>query len=118
MDDDFNTPEAMAVLFRLAKTLNKAREDRHPQAEIIELAQQLKFLGGIVGLLQQNPEHFIQSGATDSALDPVVIEQLINQRQHARATQDYAESDRIRNELTAMGVVLEDSRSGTTWRRA
>jgi cysteinyl-tRNA synthetase len=104
MDDDFNTPEALAALFDLAGRVN-AGERR--------LAGQLRALGGVLGILQRSSEEFFQSG-----LDPTAIEAMIRGREEARKRRDFAEADRIRKELLAQGVVLEDSAAGTTWRRA
>jgi cysteinyl-tRNA synthetase len=103
MDDDFNTPEAVAALFDLAGRVN-AGEKR--------LAPQLRALGGLVGVLQRSAEQFFQGG-----LDPTAIEAMIRGREEARKRRDFAEADRIRGELLARGVVLEDSSRGTTWRR-
>jgi cysteinyl-tRNA synthetase len=104
MDDDFNTPEAVAVLFDLAGRVN-AGEKR--------LAPQLRALGGVVGILRRSAEQFFQGG-----LDASAIEAMIHARVEARKRRDFAEADRIRNELLAKGVVLEDSSRGTTWRRS
>jgi cysteinyl-tRNA synthetase len=104
MDDDFNTPEAVAVLFDLAGRVN-AGEKR--------LAPQLRALGGVVGILRRSAEQFFQGG-----LDASAIEAMIHARVEARKRRDFAEADRIRKELLAKGVVLEDSSRGTTWRRS
>lgn len=116
MDDDFNTPAALAVLFDLAKTINTAKDE----VEASGLAGRLVELGGILGILYQDPVKFLQSGAAASGADDEVakIEALIEQRKQARANKDYAAADAARNELTAMGIVLEDGPNGTTWRRA
>lgn len=108
MDDDFNTPEALAVLFELANQLNREKSET--------TAALLKQLASIVGLLQREPESFLQ-GATEneSALD---IEQMIAARIAAKKDKDYAEADRIRKALAEAGIVLEDTPQGTTWRRA
>ena len=116
MDDDFNTPAALAVLFDLAKAINTAQDE----AEASGLAGRLVELGGILGILYQDPVKFLQSGAAACGADDEVakIEALIEQRKQARANKDYAAADAARNELTAMGIVLEDGPNGTTWRRA
>ncbi len=116
MDDDFNTPAALAVLFDLAKAINTAQNE----TEASGLAGRLVELGGILGILYQDPVKFLQSGAAVSGADDEVakIEALIEQRKQARANKDYAAADAARNELTAMGIVLEDGPNGTTWRRA
>ncbi len=109
MDDDFNTPEAMAALFDLANEVNKTSS---PQ-----LAAQLKALGATLGLLQCDPVEFLQGGATEG-LGEAVINAQIAARVAAKQAKNYAEADRIRKELLAAGIVLEDSPAGTTWRRA
>ena len=115
MDDDFNTPEALAVLFDLARDVNRARDEDAQQA--LRLATTLTQLGGILGLLQQDPEQYLQS-LSGGAPETDQIETLIAQRDAARAARNWAEADRIRDELTAQGIVLEDGPGGTSWRRA
>ncbi len=107
MDDDFNTAEALAVLFELANDLNK---DKSPATAAL-----LKQLAGIVGLLQRDPESFMHGETSAGELD---IEGLIAARIAAKKAKDYAEADRIRQTLADAGVVLEDTPQGTTWRRA
>ena len=106
MNEDFGTPEAVAVLFDLASEVNRSKE--------VGLASLLKSLGGVLGLLQQAPMDYLQSGA---ALDESAITDLIGQRQAAKAAKNFAQADQIRQELLDMGVVLKDSASGTTWER-
>ncbi len=108
MDDDFNTPEAVAVLFDLANSFNKSGD--------LTLASQLKGLANILGLLERSPEDFMQGGLADG-LDASAIEAKIAARAEAKKTKNFAESDRIRQELLAEGIFLEDSPQGTTWRR-
>ncbi|MEE8379953.1 MAG: cysteine--tRNA ligase [Gammaproteobacteria bacterium] len=111
MDDDFNTPEAIAVLFGVAREINRLKDKNKVQAEI--LAGVLKRLGANLGLLERDPDVF-RKGEGD---DDDEIEALIAKRLEARANKDWAESDRIRDELAEQGVVLEDNADGTTWRR-
>ncbi|HYG32260.1 MAG TPA: cysteine--tRNA ligase, partial [Methylophilaceae bacterium] len=110
MDDDFNTPEALAVLFDLANELNRTRDT--------ETAELLKLLAGVLGILQREPEAFLQGGqpAADGYA-PEQVEQLIAQRLEARRSKDFAEADRIRKALHDNGIVLEDGPQGTIWRR-
>jgi cysteinyl-tRNA synthetase len=118
MDDDFNTPEALAVLQGAARDLNsaKAAGDHHAQAVS---AANLRAMGAVLGLLQQDPEAYLKRGAGMAALADGDIERLLEQRRVARASRDFAESDRIRNVLGAAGIVLEDKPGGATgWRRA
>lgn len=115
MDDDFNTPQAFAVMFELVNELNTAK--RENLAKAAALAGQLKQLGGVLGLLQQNPAEFLQGEAKEGELDNAAIEAMIQQRADAKANKDYAESDRIRDELAAQGIILKDSREGTSWFR-
>ena len=116
MADDFNTPEALAVMFDLVKLLNSSRD---ADAEAVNrFAYTLKYLGGVLGLLQANPEdYFKQAPVQEGGLSEDEIEQLISLRTQARADKNWAESDRIRDELAEQGVVLDDSKGGTSWRR-
>ena len=104
MDDDFGTPEAVAVLFELATEVNKTHSP--------ELAGLLKALAGCLGLLQGEPKAFLQIGA---GLDEASILQFIAQRAAAKAAKDFAKADQIRQQLLAQGIVLKDTPSGTTW---
>ncbi|AUH53636.1 cysteine--tRNA ligase [Chromobacterium sp. ATCC 53434] len=110
MDDDFGTPEAMAVLFELAGEVNKSRDPQQGRL--------LKDLAGVLGFLTRDPEAFLQGGAGEGELSAEQVEALIQARKDARAAKNWAESDRIRDELTAKGIVLEDGAGGTIWRRA
>lgn len=104
MDEDFGTPEAIAVLFELAGEVNKTRS--------AELAGLLKALGSCLGLLQSEPARYLQAGA---GLDDARIQQLIAERADAKKARDFALADRIRSDLLAKGIVLKDSPDGTTW---
>jgi cysteinyl-tRNA synthetase len=110
MDDDFNTAEAIAVLFDLANEVNR---NQSPEA-----AAQLKALGGVLGLLGQVPQAFLQGGAEGADDDSAAIEARIAARIEAKKAKNFAEADRIRAELLAEGVALEDTPQGTIWRRA
>jgi cysteinyl-tRNA synthetase len=114
MDDDFNTPEALAALFDLAREINRLR-DADP-ARAAGLAGLMRCLGGEIGLLRNDPVDYLQAAA--GGPDASVIEAQIEARRAARAAGDFAAADRIRDELAAEGVQLEDGPEGTTWRRA
>ncbi|KAA8984354.1 cysteine--tRNA ligase [Halospina sp. K52047b] len=114
MDDDFNTVEATAELHALTGELNRARRNGD-EAEAARLAGVLKRLGAVLGVLERAPSDFLQGGTGD--LTPERIEELIEARSRAKKAKDFAEADRIRDELLEQGIVLEDSREGTTWRR-
>jgi cysteinyl-tRNA synthetase len=108
MDDDFNTPIAIAVLFDLVTELNKSRSAAQ--------ARQLKALAAVIGLLERNPNEFLQGTGEQS---PEAIQEMIDARIVAKKQRNFAESDRIRAELLAAGIILEDKPDGTTnWRRA
>jgi len=107
MDEDFGTPEAVAVLFELATEVNKTRS--------AALAGLLRALGACLGLLQAEPEAFLQAGAS---LDAQAIEALIAQRTLAKSQRDYAQADLIRQQLLAQGITLKDGAAGTTWQAA
>ncbi|RZA24541.1 MAG: cysteine--tRNA ligase [Proteobacteria bacterium] len=115
MNDDFGTPEACAVLFDLVREINRLRDTDVDAAA--GLAGRLRELGGLLGVLQLDSDEFLQAGAA-GRVDAAQVDTLIAARLAARANKDWAESDRIRDELTAMGVVLEDSKGVTTWRLA
>ncbi|MEQ8803624.1 MAG: DALR domain-containing protein, partial [Haliea sp.] len=112
LEDDLNTPLAIAELHALAKQLHKA-----PAAEQPLLKARLLAAGKLLGILQQDPEEWLQGGAGEESIDAEAIAMLVNERQQAKADKDYARADAIRAELLAAGVELEDSREGTRWRR-
>jgi cysteinyl-tRNA synthetase len=138
MDDDFNTPEAWAVLSDLRNHVNLAK-DKGDLREANRLAGILVRLGGVLGLLQQDPEAWFKTGVVarpeslgsqtsasnpsvattegEPTLDDAAIQDLIDERAEARRNKDFATSDRIRDQLDARGVLLEDGPQGTTWRR-
>lgn len=114
MDDDLNTPEALAVLFDLAHEVHRARAS--DPARAARFAGLLKYAGDMLGFLQEDPLAFLQGGA-GAVLDADRIEDMIAQRAAAKKNRDYAEADRIRAQLLEEGIVLEDSAQGTSWRR-
>lgn len=112
MDDDFNTPVALAVLFDLARDLNKAKN--HEPENIQSLANTLKTLASLLGILQDKPDSFLQGNNEDDAL----IEAQIQARIAAKKAKEWATADKIRNDLKAQGIILEDTPDGnTSWRR-
>ncbi|MBX3708809.1 MAG: cysteine--tRNA ligase [Gammaproteobacteria bacterium] len=111
MNDDFNTPVALSVLFDLAHEIQRLREqDINTAAQYGAL---LKYLGSVIGILQTNTEVFFQAG---SSVDSVKVEKLIQARQQARQNKNWVEADRIRDELASMYIAIEDSPQGTTWK--
>jgi cysteinyl-tRNA synthetase len=110
MDEDFGTPEALAVLFDLAAEVNRSRS--------AALAGLLKALGATLGLLQEDPQRFLQGSGAAQGLDEAGIAAQIAARAAAKAAKDYAQADRIRQALLAQGVVLKDGPDGTRWERA
>ncbi|CAG76050.1 cysteinyl-RNA synthetase [Pectobacterium atrosepticum SCRI1043] len=115
MDDDFNTPEAYSVLFDMAREVNRLKAEDVQAAN--QLASTLRKLSGVLGLLEQDPEQFLQNGAQVNDDEVKEIEALIQQRKDARATKDWALADQARDRLNEMGIVLEDGPQGTIWRR-
>jgi len=106
MDEDFGTPEAVAVLFDLTSEVNRSHSS--------ELSGLLKALGGVLGLLQADPQQFLQAGVT---VDEATIQSRIEARAAAKKAKDFAQADAIRQELAAQGIVLKDGAGGTTWER-
>jgi cysteinyl-tRNA synthetase len=128
MDDDFNTPEALALLSEIRHDLNRAREENNTDRGAY-LAFALRSLGGVLGLLTQDPEQFLRdprqvalageaAKVEEAALSDREIEQLIAQRAAARQNKDWKEADRIREQLKTEGITLEDTPTGTLWRRS
>jgi cysteinyl-tRNA synthetase len=115
MDDDFNTPDALAVLFDLARDSNRLRG--HDLSAAAALGAELRALGGVLGLLGQDAETYLQAGAGAAVIADVEIDALIQRRTDARKAKDFAEADRIRDQLQEAGILLEDGAGGTTWRR-
>ena len=117
MDDDFNTPEALAVLFELVREINRVRQADEQKAA--RMAAELKRLGGILGILQEDPEQWLKGAPKGAAegLSDAEIEALIQKRLEARKNKEWAEADRIRDDLKSKGILLEDTPQGTTWRR-
>ncbi|BBI50949.1 hypothetical protein HORIV_33700 [Vreelandella olivaria] len=114
MDDDFNTPEALAVMFELAREVNRAKQEQ--PIEAAKLARELTQLGSILGLLQQAPQTFLKGTQQQGMpLSESEIEAKIAQRIEAKANKDFAQADAIRDELAALGIILKDSREGTSW---
>lgn len=115
MDDDFNTPEAYSVLFDIAREVNRLKTEDIAAAN--GLAAELRKLAHVLGLLEQDPELFLQSGAQTDDDEVAKIEALIKQRNDARSSKDWALADSARDQLNELGIVLEDGPQGTTWRR-
>ncbi|MGO2156779.1 MAG: cysteine--tRNA ligase [Serratia proteamaculans] len=115
MDDDFNTPEAYSALFDLAREVNRLKAEDLTATN--GLAAELRKLAKVLGLLQQEPELFLQGGAQADDGEVAEIEALIKQRNDARKAKDWALADAARDRLNEMNIVLEDGPQGTTWRR-
>ena len=113
MDDDFNTPVALGVMFDLARDINRHREGEPDKAA--QLAGVLVRLGRVLGILQNSPDSFLQTQGK-VAVDAAAIDALIAQRKEARASRNWALADEIRDKLAEMKVVVEDSADGSSWR--
>jgi len=116
MDDDFNTAEAVAILFELAKAINLSKKEDIQQAQ--SLAAVLIKLGSILGIVQQDPNDFLKSSVGNETQDDDLIEKLILERKQAREAKDWARADEIRDQFNEMGIILEDKDGKTVWRRS
>ena len=112
LNDDFNTPMALSILFEIAKQINIERTTNPEKASA--LSSQLLKLGNYIGILEYNAEEYLKLG---SELSESEISKKIEQRETARNNKDFALSDQIRDELIELGIILEDSINGTSWRR-
>ena len=118
MDDDFNTPEALAVMQGVARELNQAKAAGN-SAKTAGAAATLRAMSAVLGVLQQDPDRYLKHSVGDKSISDAGIEALLAARQAARAAKNFAESDRIRDQLAAAGILLEDKAGGATqWRRA
>jgi len=115
MDDDFNTREAISVLFKMAREVNRLKRDTDPQAAV--LASQMRGLGNILGLLELDPQAYLKGEAGEGDLADANVDALVVQRQQAKLDRNFALSDQIRDQLKVAGIVLEDSKEGTVWKR-
>jgi len=115
MDDDFNTREAISVLFEMAREVNRLKRDTDPQAAV--LASQMRGLGNILGLLELDPQAYLKGEAGEGDLADANVDALVVQRQQAKSDRNFALSDQIRDQLKVAGIVLEDSKEGTVWKR-
>jgi cysteinyl-tRNA synthetase len=113
LEDDVNTPEAIADLFGLVKEVNKATETARKRA----LAEQLRAGAWLLGLLTQDPASWFGTGAASGSGDDAEIDSLVKQRDALKRQRNFKEADRIRDQLTARGIVIEDTPQGARWRR-
>ena len=118
MDDDFNTPEALAVMQGVARELNQAKAAANA-TKAAGAAATLRAMGAVLGVLQQDPDTFLKRSVGDKIMSDADVENLLAARRAARSAKNFAESDRIREQLTAAGILLDDKAGGVTeWRRA
>jgi cysteinyl-tRNA synthetase len=118
MDDDFNTPEALAAMQGVARELNQAKA-AGDAAKRAAAAGTLRAMGAALGVLQQDPDAYLKRSVGAKAMSDEDVENLLAARRAARAAKNFAESDRLREQLTAAGILLEDKPGGLTqWRRA
>ncbi len=115
MDDDFNTPEAYSVLFDMAREVNRLKTEDKAAADA--LAAKLRQIADVLGILQQDPEQFLQSGAQVDSDEVAEIEHWVKTRADARAAKDWAQADVARDKLNELGVIVEDGPQGSSWRR-
>jgi len=117
MDDDFNSPKAISILHELARESNRITDKL--SKEVTELAATLKFLARVLGLLEDEPQAFLQGKAnvSEDEMDELAIQKLIDERNQAKTEKNYAKADEIRDQLVAIGISLEDTPQGTIWRR-
>ncbi len=116
MDDDFNSAKAMGVLFEMVKEINRLQRKKETLAQAGAMKDLFVELGGVLGLFQANPEEYFKNRPAEGDLDATKVEQLIAERAEARREKNFDRADQIRDELTAMNVVVEDSPEGTSWR--
>lgn len=115
LKDDFNSAEAVAVLFEIAREINTNKGKDNDKAN--RLASLLKYLAGVIGLLEADAQHFLQTAANDDGLSDTDIEGLIAKRNQAKSDKDWGVADQIRNELVEANIIIEDSPEGTRWKR-
>ena len=115
MDDDFNTPEAYSALFDMAREVNRLKTEDKASADA--LAAKLRQIANVLGILQQDPEQFLQSGAQVNDDEVAEIEHWVKARSDARAAKDWAQADVARDKLNELGVIVEDGPQGSSWRR-
>jgi cysteinyl-tRNA synthetase len=115
MDDDFNTPEAYSAFFDMAREVNRLKTEDKAASDA--LAAKLRQLANVLGILQQDPEQFLQSSAQVNDDEVAEIEHWVKARSDARAAKDWAQADIARDKLNELGVIVEDGPQGSSWRR-